>query len=339
MAKYNLKVLGVGGGGSNTVDFLIQNKVESIQTYAINTDDQALKNSKADVKIRLGEKTTKGLGAGALPKVGRLAAEEAKESLIKELMGADVVFIAAGMGGGTGTGAAPYIAALSKELGILTIGIVTKPFSFEGSSRMHMALEGLKELEANTDVTIVIPNEKLVAQHRDKVIEDAFILPDEVLQTAIVTIVQVLETVSPYSANVDLNTLRTTLIDKGIAVMGIGHSNNEECLPAENTTMALDNAIGSEILEISIHGAREFIILFRANPETIIFSELGLIESHLTNQLGYPIRCTLIVKNEENFSDVERGITLIAVDYEDKKFVEQITNSNEVLSDNIFLGL
>jgi cell division protein FtsZ len=341
MAKYNIKVLGIGGGGSNTVDFLMDNNIQNIQTYAMNTDDQALKQSKADVKMRLGKETTKGLGAGALPEIGMKAAEESREDIVEELKGANIVFIAAGMGGGTGTGAAPYVASISKDLGILTIGVVTKPFNFEGPSRMKMALEGLCELEKNTDITIVIPNEKLITNHRDKYMEDAFVLPDEVLQTAIVAIVEVLYSPAQYGANVDLGTLRASLLGKGLAVMGIGSSNNEEISGVENTLQALKNAIGSEILEISVHGAREFIIMLSSNPNTVGMDDMTSIEELLKEELGYEFKATTIIKDELEFSDVERKITLIAVDYENKEFIEQITQvkSHNPIGDDFFSGL
>ena len=194
MKNYNIKILGIGGGGSNTVDYIVNSNIfNNVETYAINTDAQALENSKADKKIHIGEILTKGLGAGAIPTIGKKAAEESVEQILEELRGADIVFIASGMGGGTGTGAAPYIAELSKKLGILTIGIVTKPFTFEGPSRMKMAVEGIKILEKVTDVTIVIPNEKLIEQHYDKYLEEAFKLPDEVLKQATEVIVTLLE--------------------------------------------------------------------------------------------------------------------------------------------------
>ncbi|MGL5020582.1 MAG: cell division protein FtsZ [Mycoplasmatales bacterium] len=341
MARYNIKVLGIGGGGSNTVDFLMSNNIPNIQTFAMNTDDQALKQSMADIKIRLGKETTKGLGAGALPEVGRRAAEETREDIEEQLKGAHIVFIAAGMGGGTGTGAAPFISGIAKELGILTIGVVTKPFNFEGPSRMKMALEGLKELENNTDITIVIPNEKLIINHKEKYMEDAFVLPDEVLQTAIVSIVDVLYSTSSVSANIDLNDLRTSLMGKGLAVMGIGASNDEELTGLENSQAALKNAIGSEILEISIHGARNFIIMLGSNPATFTFGEMEDLETTLEEELGYKINCVTTLKEEKKFSTFERTVTIIATDYENKEFVEQITEvkKSEPIGENFFSGL
>lgn len=341
MSIYNIKVIGVGGGGSNTIDYIMETGINGVQTYAVNTDAQALENSRADKKLHIGKVSTNGLGAGALPEIGRKAAEESAQEIINELHGADIVFVAAGMGGGTGTGAAPFIAGLAKKMGILTIGIVTKPFKFEGPSRMKMALDGLSEFENNSDVAVVIPNEKLIQNHRHLYIEDAFVLPDNILKTAIEAILNILDSVSGFTSNVDLNTLRSTLVEKGLAVMGVGDSNDQDLTPIENLMVALKNAINSEILEISVHGAREFIVLITANSLFMKMEDLNAVGEFLSNELGYEIKCTLPIRHRDDMNEYEREITLIATDYENREFVEKIINPEPVakFDDSLFVGL
>lgn len=344
MNRYNIKVIGVGGGGSNTIDYIAETTTSKISSYAINTDAQALQNSKADHAIHIGKVSTKGLGAGALPAVGRAAAEESTEELVKELEGADIVFVSAGMGGGTGTGAAPYIAAIAKQMGILTIGVVTKPFAFEGPSRMKMALEGIKQLENNSDVTIVIPNEKLIINYPDLFMEDAFTLPDNVLKTAIEAIIKVLESVSNFTVNVDLNTLRNLLVDKGLAVMGIGESKDENLTPIENMIEALKNGINSEILEISVHGAQEFVVMLTANTQYMTYEEFDVLGYELERVLGYNANIVTTINDNPEFAAHEKEVTVIATGYDNRDFVEQITQTEEKkekpsFSENIFEGL
>ncbi len=329
MSRNNIKVVGVGGGGSNTIDYIVTTSSTDIITYAVNTDAQALANSKANKQIHIGKASTKGLGAGALPEVGRAAAEESSEELIRELEGADIVFVSAGMGGGTGTGAAPYVAAIAKSMGILTIGVVTKPFRFEGPSRMKMALQGIKQLENNSDVTIVIPNEKLIQNFPDLLMEEAFSRPDNVLKTAIEAIVKVLESVSTFTSNIDLNTLRSLLTDKGLAVMGIGNSANEELSPQENIVAATEAAVNSDILEISINGAQEFVIMLTANVELMQYEDFEYAPGYLAHILGYEATIVPTIDHDPNLKPHEFGVTIIATGYENQAFVEQITQEED----------
>lgn len=329
MSINNIKVMGVGGGGSNTIDYISTSKVQNIETYAINTDAQALEHSKAKYKIHIGEVSTKGLGAGALPEIGRKAAEESKENLTKSLIGADIVFVAAGMGGGTGTGAAPYISKIAKDLGILTIGVVTKPFSFEGPSRMKMALDGLKKMQDSTDVTIVIPNEKLVSNHQDKFIEDAFVLPDDVLRTAIIAIIDLLENTSQLLSNVDLNQIKSTLSNKGLAVIGVGESKNTEISGIENTIEALIKAVRSDILEISVQGATEFIVQLAGDADEIAYGEIEKIGQVLANELNTEIGFLATIVHDPSLSGSERKITIIATGYENTDEVNKIVQEPE----------
>lgn len=340
-SNYNIKVFGVGGGGSNTVDYIKANPISFVTTYAVNTDAQALNNSQADKKIHIGVESTKGLGAGALPEIGRRAAEESREQLIEAVKGAQIVFIAAGMGGGTGTGAAPYIASIAKEMGILTIGVVTKPFVFEGGSRMEMALEGINTLQSECDVTIVIPNEKLIANHRNKYIEDAFMLPDEVLRTAIEAIVDILANYSNYTANFDINELVAMLSNCGLAVLGIGTSMNDEISAPENLVEALRGAINSDILEISIDGAQRFIIQISGSIEYITANEVEIPGQVLEEYLGYKIICSTTIREDDTLGEKGRRIRLIAADYADRDFINQIIEPpvTTPIVDGMFSGI
>ncbi len=341
MENYNIKIFGVGGGGSNTVDYIVDSgTLDFVKTYAVNTDAQALDNSKANKKIHIGQILTKGLGAGAIPTVGKKAAEESIEELVNELRGTDIVFIASGMGGGTGTGAAPYVAEISRKLGILTIGVVTKPFDFEGPSRMKMALEGIKELEKSTDVTIVIPNEKLIQNYNEMYIEEAFVLPDEVLRKAIETIVRMLDASSNVSLHIDLNTLRSTLKDQGLAVMGVGESNEKDLTIMENLIKALENAIDSNILEISVYGSKKIVLLIGGNINFITAAEEEEIINYLKGILDYEYQIIIGYKDESDKDETYRSVTIIATGYDDPKLLNQITsNEKKNYDSNLFLGL
>ncbi len=323
-SNYKIKVFGVGGGGSNTIDYIIKSKIKGIETFSINTDAQALNNAQADERVHIGKELTKGLGAGAIPEIGRESAQESSLELVEYLSDADIVFIASGMGGGTGTGAAPFIGELSKSLGILTIAIVTKPFAFEGKTRMQVALEGIKKMEQSTDITIVIPNEKLIENHKDKYIEDAFVLPDEILKTAVEAIITMLDSVSTVSANIDLNTLKMSLKDKGLAVIGIGQSNSNELSPSENLLRALEKAIESNILEISISGSTEFIVLIGGNLDYLTPGETYDVEDYLLQYLGYEFTILSGLKDIPDVDENYKTVTLIATGY-DKEQSDQIT--------------
>ncbi|WOO87148.1 cell division protein FtsZ [Mollicutes bacterium LVI A0039] len=312
----NIKILGIGGGGSNTADFIIKNNMQGIQTYSINTDAQALDQSSAATKIHIGKTLTKGLGAGAIPEIGRSAAEESREELIEHIEGADIIFVASGMGGGTGTGAAPYIASLAKELGILTIAIVTKPFAFEGRTRMEKALEGIAKLNQIADITVVIPNQKLIEEHEDKFIEEAFIIPDDVLRIAVESLIRMLDSNSQVGQSIDLNALIATLTDRGLAVMGIGESKNPDLSIEENLREALNVATTSNILDVSIRGAKQFILLLGGNLNSITAGENELLREQLVTKLGYDdFQMIVSYRDEVESEDYERSVTLIATGY------------------------
>ena len=245
----NIKVIGIGGGGNNAVNRMINANITSASYVAINTDKQDLLMSNADQRLQIGEKITRGLGAGAEPDVGLKAAEESKASISEILKDTDLVFITAGMGGGTGTGAAPVVAQLAKEMGILTIAVVTKPFSFEGRRRIENAERGLENLKKYVDTLVVIPNDKLfhLVPNGTPVVE-AFRYADDVLRQGIQGISDLI--VTPGLINLDFADVRSVMKNKGLAHMGIGHGKGEN-----KTIEAVRQAVSSPLLETTIEGA------------------------------------------------------------------------------------
>ena len=249
-----IKVIGVGGAGNNAINRMIESGIKGVEFIAINTDRQALQLSKASSKIQIGEKLTRGLGAGANPEIGMQAAEESKAEIAEMLRGADMVFVTAGMGGGTGTGAAPIVAAAAKELGILTIGVVTKPFTFEGKKRLTQAEKGIANLKEKVDTLVVIPNDKLlqIIDRRTSIVE-AFKMADDVLRQGVQGISDLISV--PGLINLDFADVKAVMLNTGMAHMGIGRASGEN--RAED---AAKQAIQSPLLETSIEGARGVII-------------------------------------------------------------------------------
>ena len=245
-------IVGVGGGGSNAVNSMIEQGIKGVSFVAMNTDAQALGKSKADKRIKIGDKLTKGLGAGANPEIGRKAAEESRAEISQALEGAEMVFITAGMGGGTGTGAAPVIASITKEMGALTIGVVTKPFTYEGLKRKRNAESGLAELRKYVDTLIIIPNDKLLTDKKTPLLE-AFALADSVLKQGIQGITDLIAV--PSLINLDFADVRTTMEGKGLAHMGIGVASGES-----RAVEAANKAIHSPLLETSMEGATDVIL-------------------------------------------------------------------------------
>ncbi len=249
-----IKVVGVGGGGGNAVNRMIKAGLTGVDFWAMNTDAQVLEMSSADNKIRLGNKLTAGLGAGGDPSVGEKAAEETREEIVKALDGADMVFVTSGMGGGTGTGAAPVVAKIAKELGALTIGVVTKPFSFEGKRRLNQALQGLEKLKETVDALIVIPNDKLLeVVERRTTMKEAFQVVDEVLLRGVQGISDIITV--PGLINVDFADVKAVMQSSGSALMGIGRGSGEG-----RAMEAAKLAINSPLLETSINGASGIIL-------------------------------------------------------------------------------
>ncbi len=250
----HIKVVGVGGGGSNAINRMVEAGVKGVEFIAVNTDAQALHMSKADVKIQIGAKLTRGLGAGANPEIGRKAAEESQEQLKKHISGADMVFVTAGMGGGTGTGATPLIADLAKEDGALTVGVMTKPFSFEGRRRALYAEKGIENLREKMDTLIIIPNDRLyqVVEERTPIVE-AFRIADDVLRQAVQGLSDLIT--NPGLINLDFADVQTIMKETGAALMGIGRAKGES-----RAAEAARVAINSPLLETSIDGAKGVIL-------------------------------------------------------------------------------
>ncbi len=268
-----IKVIGVGGGGNNAVDRMIEDGLDGVEFISVNTDSQQLVDSKSPIKIQIGEKLTKGLGAGGNPDIGERSAEETQEEVAQALKGADMVFITAGMGGGTGTGAAPKIASISKEMGILTVGVVTKPFNFEGKKRMANAERGIMELKKNVDTLVIIPNQRLLSIIDKKTtLTEAFKKVDEVLRQGVQGIADLIS--KPGVINLDFADVRTIMADQGIAHMGIGQASGEN-----KAEVAAKMAIQSPLLETTIEGARSVLINFSGD------NNLGLLETEEAAEL------------------------------------------------------
>ncbi len=267
-----IKVVGCGGGGNNAVNTMVQAGLNGVEFIAINTDKQALLKSEADVKIQIGEKLTKGLGAGADPEIGRKAAEESIEEIGQALRGADMVFITAGMGGGTGTGSAPVVAGLAKEMGILTVGVVTKPFGFEGKPRSEKAVKGIENLKANVDTLITIPNDKLfeIAQ-KNTLLTDAFGMANDILRQGVQSISDTIT--GDGLINLDFADVKQIMKNAGYAHMGIGSAKGDN--RAEEAALA---AISSPLLETTIDGAKGVLI-------NISGANLGILEVRQANEI------------------------------------------------------
>jgi cell division protein FtsZ len=249
-----IKVIGVGGGGSNAVNRMIASDIEGIEFWTMNTDAQALSNSDASRRIQLGQKLTRGLGAGGNPAIGQKAAEESREEIAQALEGADLVFITAGMGGGTGTGAARIVAEVAKEMGALTVGVVTRPFTFEGRRRTSQAEEGISGLQSQVDTLIIIPNDKLLqAINEQTPVQEAFRIADDVLRSGVQGISDIITI--PGLINVDFADVRTVMADAGSALMGIGEGSGKS-----RAREAAVQAITSPLLESSIEGARGVVL-------------------------------------------------------------------------------
>ena len=276
-----IKVVGVGGGGGNAVNHMVESNIEGVEFICANTDAQALKRVAAKTVIQLGDEITKGLGAGANPEVGRQAAMEDRERIAELLNGADMVFITAGMGGGTGTGGAPVVAQIAKELGILTVAVVTRPFPFEGPKRMRVAEEGMKELSEHVDSLITIPNEKLLSVlGKNASLLTAFSAANDVLLGAVQGIAELIT--SPGIINVDFADVRTVMSEMGMAMMGTGGATGEN-----RARDAAEKAIRSPLLEdIDLHGARGILVNITAGPDLSIgeFNDVGATVQEFASQ-------------------------------------------------------
>ncbi len=303
-----IKVVGVGGGGSNAVNRMIHAGLRGVEFIAINTDAQALALSNADRKIHVGAKTTKGLGAGGDPNVGRQAAEESKEDLYESLEGADMVFITAGMGGGTGTGGGPIIAEIARDLGALTIGVVTKPFSFEGRRRQGAAEEGVRNLKQKVNTLITIPNDRLLQIiDRSVTIIEAFRVADDVLRQGVQGIADLITV--PGLINLDFADVRTVMAEAGSALIGIGVASGED-----RALRAAQAAVSSPLLETSMNGARGVLINVTGGMD------LGLMEvseaAQIVKEAADPDANIIFGAVIDDKADGEIRITVIATGFD-----------------------
>jgi cell division protein FtsZ len=261
-----IRVIGVGGSGNNAVNHMVASKIKGVEFVAINSDAQDLHNSLAKKKIHIGKNLTRGLGAGGNPDMGRRAAEETREEINNALKGSDMIFITGGMGGGTGTGAAPVAAKIARESGALTVGVVTKPFLFEGQERMRLALQGIEELKKEVDALVIIPNDRLLAiVDRDTTIKNAFAMCDDILKQAVEGISDLIT--MPGIINVDFADIRSVMENAGSALMGIGESSGEK-----RSEEAAQRAINSPLLEVSITGAKGVLFAIAGGDD------LGMLE-------------------------------------------------------------
>lgn len=304
-----IKVIGVGGGGNNAVNRMVEAQLKGVEFIAVNTDKQALYTSKAEHKIQVGEKLTRGLGAGANPEVGKKSAEESKDEILKVLEGADMVFVTAGMGGGTGTGAAPVVAQLAKEMGILTVGVVTKPFAFEGKVRMKNAEQGIKELKTKVDTLITIPNDRLlqIVQKNTSMLE-AFSIADDVLKQGIESISDLIA--APGLINLDFADVQSIMKEKGLAHMGMGRAQGEN-----RAIEAARQAIQSPLLETSIKGAKGVLLNITGGANLGLFEineASTLVQESCDSEANIIFGATI----KENLKD-DLVITVIATGFED----------------------
>ncbi|MDT0171938.1 cell division protein FtsZ [Exiguobacterium sp. BRG2] len=318
-----IKVIGVGGGGSNAVNRMIEHGVQGVEFIAVNTDAQALNMSQAEVKLQLGAKLTRGLGAGANPEIGKKAAEESREQLTEILSGADMVFVTAGMGGGTGTGAAPVIAEISKEIGALTVGVVTKPFMFEGRKRMQHAVSGVQNFKEKVDTLIVIPNDKLLEiVDRNTPMLEAFKEADNVLRQGVQGITDLIAV--PGLINLDFADVKTIMTEKGSALMGVGVATGEH-----RATEAAKKAISSPLLETSIEGAKGVLmnITGSANLSLYEVTEAAQIVQSAADEEVNLIFGSVINDNLED----EIIVTVIATEFENEPLDFEIPSAQEMM--------
>ena len=300
-------VVGIGGGGNNAVDRMIESGMDTVEFIAMNTDKHVLLKSKAGVKIQLGEKLTRGLGAGANPEVGEKAAEESRDEITALMKGCDMVFITAGMGGGTGTGAAPVVAEVAKSMGILTVGVVTKPFAFEGRSKAMTALNGIEKLKTNVDSLVVIPNDNILKIVDEKVtMDNAFKLVDEVLSNSVQGICDIITKVGVM--NVDFADVKTTMSNKGVVHMGVGRASGKN-----RSEEALLKAIQNPLLETSITGAKSVLVNFYG--DNLSMQEMSIVSNMVYEAVDPDARIILgSLDAGDNMND-EMQITVIAAGF------------------------
>jgi cell division protein FtsZ len=316
MAKVNpeiesfarIKVIGIGGSGKGALNHMINSKLQGVEFVAMNTDTQDLHHSLAEKKIHIGKNLTKGLGAGMDPEVGKRSAEETREEIQDVIKGADMVFIAGGMGGGTGTGAAPVVASVAKNEGILTIGVVTKPFFFEGASRMKLAERGLEELEKEVDALIVIPNDRLLSViDKNTTVKQAFEMCDEVLKQAVEGISDIIRTAG--TINLDFADIKRILKDSGTALMGVGRGMGEN-----RAREAATAAVNSPLLDVSIHGAKGVLFAIYGAEDLGMF-EVQEAAKIITESVDKDAKIIFGIATDPTLKKDEIKVTVIATGF------------------------
>ncbi|NCS99979.1 cell division protein FtsZ [Candidatus Parcubacteria bacterium] len=303
-----IKVIGIGGSGGNALNHMISEKVGGVEFIVMNTDTQDLHKSKADKKIHLGKNLTKGLGAGMNPEVGRKAADETKSEIQDVIKGSDMVFIACGMGGGTGTGAAPIVARAAKEQGILTVAVTTRPFFFEGQARQKISLSGIKELEKEVDAIITVPNDRLLSiTDEDTTFDNAFAMSDEVLRQAVEGISDLITT--PGKINVDFADIKAIMSDAGSALMGIGYASGDG--RAEKAAL---EAINSPLLEVSITGAKGVLFAVSGGADLGI-QEVNKAAKIITENIDKDAKVIFGTIRDDKLKKGEIKVTVIATGF------------------------
>ena len=330
----NIKVFGVGGGGSNAVNRMVADGVKGVDFYICNTDVQVMKNSPCDNKIVLGKETTKGLGAGGNPEYGRKAAEESESEIRESIKGSDMVFITAGMGGGTGTGAAPLIAKISKEEGALTVAVVTRPFTFEGKRRANNAKDGIDELKKYVDSLIIVSNDNLLDVIGRKPIEEAFQAADNVLRQGVQTISDLIAV--PALVNLDFADVRSVMQNQGRALIGIGMAEGED-----KAISAAEKAIQSPLLEAQISGAKSAIVNITGGDKVSLFDAQNAV-AVIQDAAGGDVDCIFGIAINEQLGDAII-VTVIATGFEEPKekqrkrrpesVVKQVSNTNTLFTE------
>ncbi|WP_083922025.1 cell division protein FtsZ [Allobaculum stercoricanis] len=327
----DIRVIGVGGGGSNAVNRMISDNVQGISCYVANTDVQVLKSSPAENKLILGNDATKGLGAGGNPEVGRKAAEESEQEIREAVKGADMVFVTAGMGGGTGTGAAPLVAKLAKEEGALTIAVVTRPFTFEGKRRSKNAEEGIEELKKYVDSLIIVSNDNLLEVIGRKPIEEAFQAADNVLRQGVQTISDLISVEA--LVNLDFADVRSVMQNQGRALIGIGMADGED-----KAITAAEKAIQSPLLESDIAGAKSAIINITGGDKVSLYDAQNAV-AVIQDAAGGDVDCIFGIAINEQLGDAII-VTVIATGFEEsakaKKQAKKVTNDTRTSNPGLF---
>ena len=321
-SNVNIKVIGVGGGGNNAVNRMTNDPVKGVEFIAINTDMQALSKSNATTKIVIGEKITKGHGAGSNPEIGAKAAEESEEAITAAVEGADMVFVTTGMGGGTGTGAAPVVARIAKSLGILTVGIVTKPFAFEGKRRMDQAEAGIEKLKDYVDSLIIIPNEKLKDVGEKITLMNAFQIADDVLNHGVRSISRLIN--EPQYINLDFADVTSVMQDAGYAHMGIGEASGKD-----KATEAAKAAISSPLLETTITGATGVLISITASPD-IALDDINIASELIRSEAADDANIIWGAGFDETLEDTMR-VTIIATGFQNRAEMDKTFSKKDTI--------